>query len=200
MDVACITVSDSGPQAGGETRDDFDRLVLRYQDRVYNLALKMLGDPDRALDVTQEAFVKALVGLRRFRGDSSFYTWIYRITVNLCHSESRRQRVRSRIRALADIFDVESDPAHDTAVDRTVPDPSHGPEESMVSRERAAMIQRCVRQLDRELKEVIVLRDMENLSYDQIAATLEIPIGTVRSRLHRARGVLRERLREWLPE
>jgi RNA polymerase sigma-70 factor (ECF subfamily) len=176
----------------------FERLVQRYEDRVYSLALRLLGNPDRALDVTQETFVRALQGLQSFRRESSFSTWLCRITINLCYSERRRDG-RRRLKSLGDVLDRE---ASQETRSRAVlhDDRAREPFEASQSRELSALVQRAIAALDDDLRFVVVLRDLEQLSYEEVATALAIPVGTVRSRLHRARERLRCRLRPWLEE
>lgn len=175
------------PQAKGQA---FEKLVRAYEGRVYNLALRLLGDPESALDVTQEAFVKALQGLRGFRRDSSFFTWICRITINLCHSERRRQVRRKR--SFGDFDTLSEDSGTGSRATESEPG------EASELRERGVAVRDAVNGLEQDLRFVVVLRDMEGMSYEEVAEALKIPIGTVRSRLHRARDVLRRELRHWL--
>ncbi|MEQ8762485.1 MAG: sigma-70 family RNA polymerase sigma factor [Planctomycetota bacterium] len=179
-------------------RQPFEQLVLLHQDRIYNLAYRMLNDPERARDVTQEAFIQAFQRLPTFRGESSFYTWLYRITLNLCRAEYRRDRARRKPTFLS-LFDLGSSrSAKDDQRATELSCDGAGPFESVEGAERRDVVRRVVAGLDDDLKQVTVLREMEGMSYEEVAATLDIPIGTVRSRLHRARQVLRERLRQRL--
>lgn len=163
----------------------FDVLVRRYQDRLYPTLLRLTGCAEDARDLTQAAFFRAYQKLDRFQGDSSFYTWVYRIAVNLALSERRRRRVAGRVFAAA------GPEAPEPAADPDRSDPALPVERA----EREALIQRALDALQPDHRAVVVLKDFDGLHYEQIAQKLEIPVGTVRSRLHRAREILRERLR-----
>jgi RNA polymerase sigma-70 factor (ECF subfamily) len=171
-------------------RAAFDELVLRHEDRVYNMALRMLGNPDDALDLAQEVFLSAYRALGGFESKSLFSTWLYRVTVNRCRDELRRRATvkHTRPRPLGgpDPDDPPADPPARTA----------SPADAAVSRESIGIVAAAVAGLPEEAREALVLRDVEGLDYEQIAAVLDVPLGTVRSRLHRARSLLRDRLRE----
>jgi RNA polymerase sigma-70 factor, ECF subfamily len=165
----------------------FGQLVQRYQNRLYPTIVRLMGSPDDAQDVLQDAFVRAFEKLDQFHGKSSFYTWIYRIAVNLALSGHRR-RLNRRILSLER---RSSRPEADPADKSREADPSSALERL----ERDAMIQSALNGLGPEHRAVIVLKDFDGRRYEEISALLDIPIGTVRSRLHRARCELRERLR-----
>lgn len=184
-------------KVSSSAQHSFERLIRRHEDRVYCLSLRLLGDPDRALDVTQETFVRALQGLKDFRGESTFSTWLCRIAINLCYSERRRDG-RRRLRNLGELLDDPS--AEPRGRSLLLDDRAREPIEASESRELGALVREAVASLEEELRFVVVLRDLEQLSYEEVAAALEIPVGTVRSRLHRARDVLRQRLRRWIRE
>lgn len=160
----------------------FGQLVLRYQDRLYNSLVRVLGSAEDARDAVQDAFVQAFVKLDTFRGSSAFYTWLYRIAFNQAMSHARRQRPT---RSLSDERmdrgrePVDSQPAPDARLDAS---------------ERATHVHRALAALSAEYRQVIVLREMDGCKYEQIAEMLELPVGTVRSRLFRARLELRDRL------
>lgn len=169
-------------------RAAFDELVKRHEDRVYNMALRMLGNPDDALDLAQEVFLSAYRALKGFESKSLFSTWIYRVTVNRCRDELRRRSTvkHTRPRPLAaDADDPPMDP----------PSRAASPAEAAIARESEALVAAAVAALPEEAREALVLRDVEGLAYEEIAEVLEVPVGTVRSRLHRARCLLRDRLR-----
>jgi RNA polymerase sigma-70 factor (ECF subfamily) len=160
----------------------FGQLVLRYQDRLYNSLVRVLGSAEDARDAVQDAFVQAFVKLETFRGSSAFYTWLYRIAFNQAMSHARRQRpTRS-------LDDERTDRGHEP-VDSQPP-----PDARLDASERAAQVHRALAALSAEYREVIVLREIDGCKYEQIAEILELPIGTVRSRLFRARLELRDRL------
>ena len=159
----------------------FEVLVRKYQDRVYNLCRYMLQDPQKAQDAAQDVFLKAYRGLKDFRPDFSIYTWLYRIAVNTCldyQKKSRREVSRS-------------DPlAEDLPSDRPLP------EQLYESREITAAIQLALQKLPKKLSAAIVLREIEGLSYNQIADVLRTSVGTVKSRISRAREELRHLLQK----
>ncbi|GIW87530.1 MAG: RNA polymerase sigma factor [Isosphaeraceae bacterium] len=171
----------------GDT-DAFGELVRSYQDRLYATLYRLTGSVEDAQDLVQETFLRAYQNLDRFLGESAFYTWIYRIGVNLVLN--RRRRARSGPRFLP--FRRGGD--HDQ------PDPGdpreHAASDQLESRETAEQVQRALDRLPKEFRSVVVLKDFDGLRYEEIAELLKIPIGTVRSRLHRARGELRALLGE----
>jgi len=166
----------------------FEQIVTAYEKRVYNLALRMMGNPDDASDVAQEAFLRVYSSLRSFRGDSSFSTWIYRIVSNICLDELRK-RNRQRLAYLDE--PVESE---DGEMSKQVPDPSPGPDDVLQQTETRECIQRGIASLHEDHRVIVVLRDIQGLSYEEIAEILGISLGTVKSRLNRARTALKERL------
>jgi RNA polymerase sigma-70 factor (ECF subfamily) len=165
----------------------FGVLVRRYQDRLFPTLLRLTGSADDALDLLQDAFLKAYRKLGDFHGDSSFYTWIYRIAVNLALSERRRPSRRRAWIALDRRGPGAIDPSDDPA--RT--DPGRG----LDREERDQIIQKALDRLSPDYRTIVVMKDIDGQRYEEIAETLGIPVGTVRSRLHRARGELRELLR-----
>lgn len=164
----------------------FEAVVRTHYDRVYRLALRMLGNATDAEDVAQEAFMKVHRSAPRFRADSSLSTWIYRITHNVCLDELRRRKRRPLAQGLQG-----SDDEH-LAVEQA--DDGPGPEEAALSADERLRLRRALDGLPLEFRSVLVLREVEDLSYEQIASVLKCPIGTVRSRLARARRLLAERL------
>jgi RNA polymerase sigma-70 factor (ECF subfamily) len=162
----------------------FGLLVRRYQDRLYPTVFRLTGCPEEAQDVLQEAFLRAYTKLGRFRGGSSFYTWLYRIAVNLALS-ARRRRPR------APLGDGCRDGAAGPAADPAEYDPSLPLERT----ERDRLIQEALNALAPDHRAVVVLKEYDGLRYEEIGVVLGVPVGTVRSRLHRARCELRERLR-----
>jgi RNA polymerase sigma-70 factor (ECF subfamily) len=168
----------------------FGILVRRYQDRLYPTLLRLTGRAEDASDLLQDAFLRAFEKLDRYQGESSFYTWIYRIAVNLALSERRRRRVAVRVMAA-----LRSE-RHESAEDPGQSDPALPVERA----EREAQIQHALDQLSDAHRAVVVLKDLDGLRYEEIAEILHVPVGTVRSRLHRAREILRDRLRIALDE
>jgi RNA polymerase sigma-70 factor, ECF subfamily len=166
----------------------FGELVIRYQDRLYNTMVRVVGSTDEAYDVVQDAFVQAFVKLETFQRASQFYTWLYRIAFNLAISRRRRQKPIASI-----------DRAREEAGDEPVSD-GPDPTSDLEQRERAAQVQAALALLSEEHRAVLVLREIDGFDYDTIAEMLELPVGTVRSRLHRARAQLRDQLKEVLQE
>lgn len=171
----------------GQT-EAFGILVRRYQDRLYSTIVRLVGGPEDAQDVLQDAFVRAFEKLDQFHGESSFYTWVYRIAVNLALSGHRKRKQRRRLRS--------SDVGKAALGDEPVDDSSETDPSSAIERvEREAIIEAALAALGPEHRAVVVLKDFDGRRYEEISALLGIPIGTVRSRLHRARCELRQRLR-----
>jgi RNA polymerase sigma-70 factor (ECF subfamily) len=165
----------------GQT-EAFGELVLRYQDRLYSALTYASGDADEAREITQDAFVQALVKLDTFQRSAAFYTWLFRIAFNLRIGRKRRQR-RHRI--------WEEQQTASGAAGR----PHRGPEEPLESAERVQCVRAAIDALADDHREVVLLREMEGCAYEEISRILDVPVGTVRSRLHRARAALREMLR-----
>lgn len=170
--------------------DAFNELVLAYQDRVYNLAYRIMGDPASASDATQEAFISAFENIKGFRGKypSSFKSWLMRIVSNACYDELRRRK-RQPATSIEDFeIDEEANPA---LISET-----EGPEEIA---ERGAMVRAIeagIETLPPEQRVTLVLADVQGFSYEEVAEATDAPLGTVKSRLARARAKLRDHLRE----
>ena len=176
-------------QAGDTS--SFDLLVEEHYTRVYNTALRMLSDPDSAADATQAVFVRTFRSLEGFRGDSSFSTWLYRITVNVCLDELRN-RPQEPV-SLTFVGDNDEEPE-----ERSIPDNCTEPAACVVRDERQRVVHEAIQQLPAEYRVVLVLYDLNGFSYKDTAQVLGIPVGTVKSRLNRARGALKEVLRPYL--
>lgn len=177
----------------GGDRTAFGRLIALYQDRVFNLCLRMCGNASDAEDYAQEAFVKAMRSIDRFDGRSRFYTWLFRIAVNGVIS-GRRKDDRATIRSLDDGRPTANDSGHaplrnDPAARET------GPMDQAALREEHAQVLAAMAELDEDHRAAVILRDVESLDYSEIAEVLGVAVGTVKSRLHRARLALRDRLR-----
>ena len=164
----------------------FEPLVERYRQRVWRLAYQILRDREDAWDCAQEAFVRAFHSLSSFRGQSAFYTWLFRITVNVA---TDRQRARG---AQARAFGAERVPEEEWG--RTTPDPGGGPDKVAVQAEQRERIRQALDALPPKARAIIMLSDVEGLSYREIAEVLRCPIGTVMSRLHNARKRLKSAL------
>jgi RNA polymerase sigma-70 factor, ECF subfamily len=176
----------------------FEALVRRYERWVFTLALRMVGDRADAEDIAQEAFLKAYRGLAGFRGGSRFSTWLYAIASHHClnHLASRESRMRRARRA---DNPSRADGETPSAVERLA-DESPGPDAVLERRDLRRMIQRELLQLTEEHRIVLVLRDIQAMSYEDIAENLGLELGTVRSRLHRARMELKARLEPHLSD
>ncbi len=151
----------------------FGQLVTRYQDRLYNTLVHVVGSADSAQDTLQDAFTQAYVKLESFHRNSAFYTWLYRIAMNLAISRRRRERPTLSV-----------DEARE-ALGREVVDTAAGPGGRLEQQERAAQVRRALESLSAEHRTILVIREIDDCDYAQIAEILELPIGTIRSRLHR---------------
>jgi len=167
--------------------DSFNTLVVAYQHQVYNLAYRIMGDEAAAADATQEAFISAYKHVASFRGES-FKSWIYRIVTNACYDELRRRKRRPATSLEGLVEDSDTDVEYD------VPDDGLGPEERMQQRETAAVIQSGIETLPGDQRITLVLSDVQGMSYEEIASITGANLGTVKSRLSRARGKLRDYL------
>lgn len=169
----------------------FDLLVLKYQHRIINLVSRFVRDPNDALDVAQEAFLKAYRALPSFRGDSAFYTWMYRIAINTAKNylvvQSRRPVEREQDLAESEQIALES-ALNDIAT----------PEHMLLTDEIGTTILKAIENLPEDLSTAITLREVEGLSYEEIATVMACPIGTVRSRIFRAREAIDKRLKPLL--
>jgi RNA polymerase sigma-70 factor (ECF subfamily) len=177
-------------QAGNKT--SFDELVLRHKDRVFNVCYKFLGDYQDANDSAQETFVKVYRSLRRFRFEATFSTWLYRIAVNTCKNKltSSEHRYRKKMVRLDNPGETEG-----TAHLVEIRDENQSPLIELERKERLSLIQKSIESLPIEQKTVVVLRDIEGVSYEDIAHITGERLGTVKSRLARARLELREKLK-----
>ena len=168
----------------------FDLLVRKYQHKVVKLVLRYVRNPAEAEDIAQEAFIKAYRALPQFRGDSAFYTWMYRIAINTAKN-TLASRDRSPIAYDLDL----TDPEESHSVQTKLQDPDT-PEGMALTEEIRGIVNSAIEGLPEELKTAIVLRELDGLSYEEIAAAMECPVGTVRSRIFRAREAIDKRLRE----
>jgi RNA polymerase sigma-70 factor (ECF subfamily) len=172
----------------------FQTLVLRYQDRVFNTAYRLMGDRALAEDIAQEAFFRAYESLKKFKEQASFSTWLYRITLNACTSAWRRAGAQKR----AGEVPLPGQGGEGGGSRWEPADSSPDPAEDSVRRERILLIQKAIGGLDEEFRVALVLRDIEGLSYEEISEIIQHPVGTVRSRIHRARTELKEKLKDLL--
>ena len=175
-------------RTGQQEQMSFEALVEAYQHKLYNVTLRMVGNPDDALDLVQNVFLKAYRSLKKFRGTSQVYTWLYRITVNSAISFRRGAAARPHHVPLPAGVGCELPGGRDAAA----------PHEPLQSEDTMRRVCEAIAELDPELRTAVVLRDIENLSYSEIADIAGVPQGTVKSRLHRGRLLLRERLKDIL--
>ncbi|HMD54411.1 MAG TPA: RNA polymerase sigma factor RpoE [Phycisphaerae bacterium] len=170
----------------------FELLVIKYQRKLARLLSRFIRDPGEVEDVTQEAFIKAYRALPSFRGESAFYTWLYRIGVNT----AKNYLVATKRRAPT-MTEVNNEEAEDTEEGQQLKD-MNTPENELMSRQVAETVNQTLQELPEELRTAITLREIEGLSYEEIAQVMNCPIGTVRSRIFRAREAIAERLRPQL--
>lgn len=169
-------------------REAFNCLVARYSAQVYNYAYRMTNSREDAEDIYQEAFLHAFRGIKSFRSDAAFSTWLYRIVRNVYLDEQKRRRARPYA-SLEECIETE-----DGSIAREVEDDAPLPDEVVQTNEVRRAVQRAIAQLPERQREIIVLCDIQGHTYEEIAAILEINVGTVKSRLNRARKSLRDRL------
>lgn len=169
--------------------DAFEILVERHQKKMLNIAFRMIGDYDEACDVTQEAFLAAYKSIKKFKAESKFSTWLYRIVIN--HSKNRLKQMRGKESQESISLD-ESEEAFamdvfsESFITRT------NPGMQLENCEKNAQVQKCITLLDDEYRDVLILRDIQGFSYEEISDILHIPEGTVKSRLSRARNMLKD--------
>ena len=168
-----------------------EQLVLKYQNRIYNVILKICADPDDAAELTQETFVKVIENLNKFEGRSGFYTWTFRIAVNLTLNYCQRNS-KLAFRSLDAEQQQDDDQVKQVLKDFLSDDSSPDPAAEVQSKELYRIAARALMGLDEAHRAVIVLRDIEGMSYARIAEVLNIELGTVRSRLSRARSKMRD--------
>lgn len=185
-DIELITVFKAGDKTA------FDTLVLRHKDMVFNLCYRFLGDFQDANDTAQDVFIKAYKALKRFRAESSFSTWIYRIALNTC--KNRIKSLEHRYRKQTKSLDNPGKGRNDNSP-MEIADDSPSPPEALESKERSMIIQKAIHSLPKAKKEMVLLRDMEGLSYEEIMNITGLNIGTVKSKIARARSDLREKLK-----
>ncbi len=166
-------------------REAFGLLVERYQHRLYGSLVHVTGSTEQARDIAQDAFVHAFEKLSTFRGQSQFYSWLFRIALNAAISAQRKtQRVTGSVDAVKEATGQEPVDGRAGAV----------PWDRLETQERQMLVQRALAELPEEYRAALVLKEMDDLKYEEIAAVLQVPLGTVRSRIHRARQELRARL------
>ena len=195
-DVALLQKAQRGDRAA------YGQVVVLYQDRLYNAVLRMVGDRDEARELTQEAFTRGLMNLSSFRGDASPYTWLFRIAVNLAISQLRkvqRQRVFSLDGSGNAARQRDGDDQASGLMDRVARERGgETPLQRMERQERDEAVLAALGRLDAEYRAVLVMRDIEGFDYQQMADILSLPLGTLKSRLFRARLAMRDELRTYL--
>jgi RNA polymerase sigma-70 factor (ECF subfamily) len=169
--------------------DSFNTLILHYQDMVFHTALRILGDEDLAEDAAQEAFISAFRSINTFRG-GSFKAWLMRTVTNACYDELRRQKRRPTTP-----LEPETNDGEEVDSPRWLADPSMTPDQKFEADELEHAIQHCLDTLPTEFRTVVVLADIQGMDYAEVATAARVPLGTIKSRLARARLRLRECLR-----
>ncbi|NLY63900.1 MAG: RNA polymerase sigma factor RpoE [Alcaligenaceae bacterium] len=172
----------------------FDLLVLKYQRKIMRLLSRMLNNQSKVEDIAQETFIKAYRALPQFRGDSAFYTWLYRIAINTARNWLSSNQRKMMVSDTFETKEGETFSQSDNLIDIDTP------ESRMVSKEIAHTVNQAIGDLPEDLRTAIVLREIEGMSYEEIAQTMDCPIGTVRSRIFRAREAIAARLRPVLDQ
>ncbi len=173
----------------------FEKLVRSYEQLVYRVAFRFLGNPTDASDVAQDVFLRIHKALPNFRGDSSLSTWIYAITANLSRNAIRSKKNREKSQVLAP---KEKDPSDRGFWERAEDKGAVSSSRKMESKELHDAIQEALLEIHPDYREAVILRDMEDMDYEAIAEALKTSLGTVKSRIARGRAMLRERLKDWL--
>lgn len=161
----------------------FEQIVTTYEKKVYNMALRYTGDPEDALDICQEVFLRVYRFLPKYRGESTLSTWIYRITMNVCHDTAGN---KTNIYELS----LDSGPGDDEQTTE-IADMRYDPEKELEKKHTRQLVQQAISMLDSDHRDVIIMRDINGLSYDEISNVLNISTGTVKSRISRAREKLK---------
>ncbi|KAF1084131.1 ECF RNA polymerase sigma-E factor [Sporotomaculum syntrophicum] len=166
--------------------DAFDELVRRYEGKIYGLAYRFMGNHADASDLAQDTFIRVYQALTGFRGDAAFSTWLYRIATNICRDELRK-RQRRRSVSMDEMIDF-------SPTNMPAADGSYSPEEIVQRREMQRQVQLCLNELSDDHRLILILREIQGLSYEEIATALQCSIGTVKSRISRARSALKDRM------
>jgi len=175
-------------------RDAFNILVEKYYRRIYNLAYRFVGDQEEANDLAQDIFTAAYQNLKRFRGESKFSTWLFQIATN---RGKNRFKYLKRRGYFANKGPSDGDEDRE-GLPRELPDSTSNPEDLLAGKEIQKIVQEAIDDLEPDHKEIVILRDIEGFSYEEIARMLNLPEGTTKSRLHRARMVVKEKLKKVL--
>lgn len=190
LDIAAASDNDLVRWTREGSSDAEDALVRRHYKKVFNLAYRLSSDHDRAQDIAAEAFIRVHNALPNFRGDANFTTWLYRIVYNVFLDDRKKQRLRNHA-SLDDMIDLD-----ESTVTRQVEDPSPGPQALVEESERSSLLRRAVEALSPQQRAMIAMYHFQHMSYEEIAEAMTLPIGTVKSRLNRARLSLRSKLAE----
>lgn len=166
--------------------ESFEKLIEKYQVKAYNIALRMMGNTEDAQDTLQDAWIKIYKSLKNFRQDSSFYTWIYRIVTNTCHDALKKRNKMNQVTSLTDYSNSLEGEIND------IKDEVHIPERIFESKEYTQLLLESLEKLSIEHKQIIILRDVQGFSYEEISQIMDCSEGTVKSRLNRARFKLKE--------
>ncbi len=167
----------------------FNQLVIKYQDRIFNTISRLTNDLEMAKDLTQETFINAYRGLANFRETATFFTWLFRISLNIAKSSHRQQARRKKTFSL-----YQSTPGEEETISLEPLSREDDPAISLEKKEQEKIVQEAIASLEEPFKSILVLRDIEQVSYEDISSILDCPIGTVRSRIHRARLMMKEKL------
>jgi RNA polymerase sigma-70 factor (ECF subfamily) len=176
-------------------KNAFNKLVMRHQDRVFNLCYRFFGDYHEANDMAQEIFIKVYRSLETFRFQSGFSTWLYRIAVNTCRNRSKS--LDYRLKKMMRSFNGKNNPEKDET-EQEIPDETASPIRKLEEKEIAVQVQKAIHALTGDKKTVVILRDIQGLSYEEIAGITGFSLGTVKSKLSRARLELRKKLERFL--
>lgn len=179
-------------QAG--ERYAFEELVNKYHGSVFSLALRLTNDREDARDITQDTFLKVYNNIARFRGDAELRTWIYRITVNQAANNQRWWRRRRRSSTIS----IDADDNDSSPISQQLPCPGQTPEQQALAAEQRRIIMAALGKVKFDFRVAVILRDIEGLSYEEIAETLEVSVGTIKSRIARGREELRQQLKSSL--
>lgn len=163
--------------------ESFTRLMNKYKRPVFNFCFRYCGNMDDAEDIAQDVFIKVFKNIRSFRGESLFTTWLYRLTVNTCHNYKRQQNSRKAIEMMSII--PKENPDDSTAID--IKDPSANPEQALMEKELGEIITKAVARLNNLQRTVLILKDFDGRSYEEIAGIMDMKMGTVKSVLSRGR-------------
>jgi RNA polymerase sigma-70 factor (ECF subfamily) len=171
----------------------FEALVEKHQRKMLNIAFRMIGDYEAACEVVQDAFLSAHKSIRKFRGEAKFSTWLCSIVINLSKNRMKQMKTRWQREGVSIDDPIETEEGQ---IRRDPPSPEPSVLDQLEKKEIQAKVQACINSLEDEYREVLILRDIQGFSYDEIQDTLKIPDGTVKSRLFRARDTLKDRLKD----